>query len=54
MLGLTYQDLLTSQHGREIARRIVSAVINLQISRGQSVNVHMLVDSDLANLVEIG
>lgn len=39
VLALKYQELLTGQNGREVARRIVSAIINLQISRGQSVRL---------------
>lgn len=41
VLALTYQELLTGQNGREVARRIVSAIINLQISRGQSVGLEL-------------
>jgi nuclear pore complex protein Nup155 len=38
LLGLTFQDLLATPNGRDVARKIVSAIINMQISRGQSID----------------
>ncbi|KAI5478404.1 nuclear pore complex protein Nup155 [Pseudohyphozyma bogoriensis] len=38
LLGLTYQELLTTKTGREVARALVSAVINQQIGRQLSVD----------------
>lgn len=37
LLGLTYQDLLVTKKGRDVARALVSAIINQQI--GQQVSV---------------
>lgn len=38
LLGLTYADLLTKKQGRDVARSLVSAVINQQIGRQLSVS----------------
>jgi nuclear pore complex protein Nup155 len=38
MLNLTYEDLLTTAKGREVARSIVNAVMNQQISQQTSID----------------
>lgn len=38
LLSLTFRDLLTKKQGREIARSLISAVINQQIGRQMSVS----------------
>lgn len=38
LLGLSYQDLLTKKEGREVAKKLVTAVINQQIGRQLSVS----------------
>jgi nuclear pore complex protein Nup155 len=37
LLSLTYQDLLTTKKGRDIAKSLVNALINHQIGQNQSV-----------------
>ena len=37
LLGLTYQDLITTPKGREVVQNLVNAVINQQIGLSQSV-----------------
>lgn len=48
LLKLTYQDLLTTQVGRDTARSLVSAIINQQIGRQLSVRSYLTVLGDLA------
>ena len=38
LIDITYADLLTTSRGRDIARSLVSAIINIQIGQNLSVD----------------